>query len=100
MGRFTLKERDPSCLLNPGKLDYPFEKYLQFNHAIDEAARNSLAKDVWQERICRSAFSLNTPTKTRRPSGLFFLYAAHVVEEETFNSLQLNGGKLWTLAPN
>lgn len=96
-GKIYLKERDPSCLLNPGRLDYPFEKYLQFNHDIDEAARNSLGRECG-ERNLPLRFLLKYTFENDTTKRLIFLYAVNVIDEETFNSLQLNGGKLWTLA--
>jgi hypothetical protein len=96
-GKIYLKERDASCLLNPGRLDYPFEKYLKFNHAIDEAARNSLGRECG-ERELPLRFLLKYTFENDATKRLIFLYVAHVTDEETFNSLQLDGGKLWTLA--
>ncbi|MGI6573743.1 MAG: hypothetical protein ACOX19_10160 [Fermentimonas sp.] len=96
-GKIYLKERDTSCLLNPGRLDYPFEKYLQFNHDIDETVRNSLRRECG-ERDLPLRFLLKYTFKNDATKRLIFLYAVHVTDEETFNSLQLNGGKLWTLA--
>lgn len=96
-GKLYLKKRDPSCLLNPGRLDYPFEKYLQFNHDIDEAARNSLGRECG-ERDLPLRFLLKYTFENDATKRLIFLYAVNVTDEETFNSLQLNGGKLWTLA--
>lgn len=96
-GKIYLKERDPSCLLNPGRLDYPFEKYLQFNHDIDEAARNSLGRECG-ERDLPLRFLLKYTFENDTTNRLIFLYAVNVTDEETFNSLPLNGGKLWTLA--
>ncbi|HHU26603.1 MAG TPA: hypothetical protein GXZ56_08280 [Bacteroidales bacterium] len=96
-GKIYLKERDASCLLSPGRLDYPFEKYLQFNHAIDETVRDSLGV-VCGEGDLPLRFLLKYTFENEATKRLIFLYAAHVTDEEMFNSLPLDGGKLWTLA--
>lgn len=92
-GKIYLKERDASCLLSPGRLDYPFEKYLQFNHAIDETVRDSLGV-VCGEGDLPLRFLLKYTFENEATKRLIFLYAAHVTDEEMFNSLPLDGGKL------
>ena len=95
-GRIYLKERNPSRLLNPGKLDYPFEKYMQFNHAIDEAVRNSLGMECGNKDL-PLRFLLKYSFENEITKRLIFLYVSNIEDEETFNCLNLEGGKLWTI---
>jgi len=44
-GSIYLQERDRTRLLNPGMLDYPFEKYMQYNDEIDETVRRSISQE-------------------------------------------------------
>ena len=99
-GRIYLKERDPSRLLNPGKLDYPFEKYMQFNHAIDETVRNSLLKECGNKNLTDLPlrFLLKYTFENNTTKRLIFLYVSDIADEDMFNNLLLNGGKLWTTA--
>ena len=50
-GKIYLKKRDASRLLNPGALDYPFEKYMQYNHDINEAILNMVKKEIGTKDI-------------------------------------------------
>jgi len=96
-GTIYLKERDASRLLNPGLLDYPFEKYMQFNDDIDVTVRNSIAKECGGQNI-PLRFLLKYTFENETTKRLIFLYVSDIDEEELFNSLPLSGGKLWTEA--
>lgn len=96
-GRIYLKERDPSRLLDPGKLDYPFEKYMQFNHDIDETVRASLGKECGSTDL-PLRFLLKYTFENETTKRLIFLYTSDIKDEETFNGLRLKDGKLWTTA--
>ncbi len=94
-GRIYLKERDQSRLLDPGMLDYPFEKYMQYNHDIEEAVRNSIGSESKNSDI-PVRFLLKYIFENENTKRLVFLYVSEIVDEITFNSLNLTGGKLWT----
>ncbi len=96
-GAIYLKERDPLRLLNPGKLDYPFEKYMQFKEDIDETVRKSLEKECGNENNnLPIRFILKYTFENDVTKRLIFLYIADIEDAELFRSLQLHGGKLWT----
>lgn len=94
-GKLYLKERDQSRLLNPGKLDYPFEKYMQFNHEIDESVRNSLGRECGYTDV-PLRFLLKYTFENETTKRLIFLYVSDIKDEEVFNKLRLKNGKLWT----
>ena len=94
-GKLYLKDRDALRLLDPGKLDYPFEKYMQFNHNLDEAIRNMVRKEVKTEQL-PVRFLLKYVFENDSTKRLIFLYVSLVSSEEAFNALNLQGGKLWT----
>lgn len=94
-GRIYLKERDQSRLLNPGMLDYPFEKYMQYNHEIDVSVHNSIARACGNSQI-PLRFLLKYTFENDSTKRLIFLYVSDIDDEELFNSLTLMGGKLWT----
>ena len=96
-GTIYLKERDASRLLNPGLLDYPFEKYMQFNDEIDVTIRNSIAKECGGHNI-PLRFLLKYTFENETTKRLIFLYVSDIEDEDLFNSLPLSGGKLWTEA--
>lgn len=94
-GRIYLRERDQDRLLNPGKLDYPFEKYMQFNDNVQETLLNSIRKDGNSNDI-PLRFLLKYTFENEITKRLVFLYVSVIDDEAVFNSLQLQGGKLWT----
>ncbi len=96
-GTIYLKEREASRLLNPGLLDYPFEKYMQFNDEIDVTVRNSIAKECGGQNI-PLRFLLKYTFENETTKRLIFLYVSDIDDEDLFNSLPLSGGKLWTEA--
>lgn len=96
-GRIYLREREQDRVLNPGKLDYPFEKYMQFNDKVDETLQNSIKKE-WGGNDIPLRFLLKYTFENEITKRLVFLYVSDIGDETVFNSLQLQGGKLWTSA--
>ena len=96
-GKIYLKERDESRLLNPGLLDYPFEKYMQYDHDIDESVHNSISRECGAKHI-PLRFLLKYTFENESTKRLIFLYVSDIEDEDLFNSLILSGGKLWTEA--
>ncbi len=94
-GRIYLKEREQNRLLNPGLLDYPFEKYMQFNHKIDETAYNLINGECKTEKI-PLRFLLKYIFENDITKRLVFLYVSEIEDEALFNKLHLTDGKLWT----
>lgn len=93
--KIFLTERSNSLILDPGKLDYPFEKYIKFNNnpgnAADELIRNEYKIDNLPHRFLLKYVFENDTTKR-----LIFLYVMDIRDEELFNKLNLGEGKLWT----
>lgn len=94
-GKIYLRKRDVSRLLSPGLLDYPFEKYMQYNHEIDEAVHNAVKKECGTDNIPLQ-FLLKYIFENESTKRLVFLYVSVIENEKTFNQLHLSGGKLWT----
>jgi hypothetical protein len=96
-GKIYLCERKQSYLLSPGLLDYPFEKYVLFGQEIDATVRKCIREkcgdiDIPLRFLLKYVFE-NDITKR-----LVFLYTSDIKNETLFNSLNLNGGKLWTIS--
>lgn len=96
-GSIYLKERDLTRLLNPGRLDYPFEKYMQYNDDIDQTVKKTISKECGAENL-PLRFMLKYTFENETTKRLIFLYVSEVNDEEQFGSLNLRGGKLWTTA--
>ena len=96
-GSIYLQERDHTRLLNPGMLDYPFEKYMQYNDEIDETVRHSISQECGSNAV-PLRFLLKYTFENETTKRLIFLYVSDITDEAFFNSLHLKGGKLWSEA--
>lgn len=96
-GKIYLKKRPPSRLLNPGLLDYPFEKYMQFEHKLDEAVHNSIKSECQNDNI-PIRFMLKYVFENKITKRLIFLYVSVIENDAVFNNLCLEEGKLWTIS--
>lgn len=94
-GKLYLKPRDDSRLLDPDKLDYPFEKYMQYKHDIEEAIKNTFKKEIKTDKL-PVRFLLKYVFENENTKRLIFLYVSKITSEKAFNELHLEGGKLWT----
>lgn len=94
-GMLYLKARDKSRLLNPGKLDYPFETYMKYKHNIGEAIQNAIKNEIKTKNL-PVRFILKYVFENENTKRLVFLYVSIINSEQDFNELQLEGGKLWT----
>lgn len=95
-GKLYLKDRDKSRLLDPSKLDYPFEKYMQYNHNIDESIKNLIKSEVKNAKM-PVRFLLKYVFENENTKRLIFLYVSMIPSEIVFNKLHLKDGKLWTV---
>lgn len=96
-GAIYLKKRDKTRVLNPGKLDYPFEEYMEFNDELDRAVKESLGKECGNDKL-PVRFLLKYTFENEITKRLIFLYVAEIEDDALFNCLNLQGGKLWTTA--
>lgn len=94
-GMLYLKERDTSRLLDSEKLDYPFETYMQYNHNIAQAIKNAVKGEINTDKL-PVRFILKYVFENEDTKRLIFLYVSVINSEEGFDSLHLEGGKLWT----
>lgn len=92
-----LQERPLNDILNPGKLDYPFEKYMLFNHEINLAARNSIRKMVGDEIDFSIKFLLKYVFENEDTRRLIFLFTANIDDEDLIKRNGKMNGKFWTI---
>ncbi len=94
-GLFYLYERPEHFLINPGKIDYPFEKYVYYNHSLDDAVGNVLQKAIGRKDL-PVKFVFRYLFKTDTANRLVYLYTCKIEDEKTMNQINLGKGKLWT----
>jgi hypothetical protein len=92
-----LQERPVNDILNPGKLDYPFEKYMLFNHEINLAARNSIRMMIGNDADFSLKFVLKYVFENEDTKRLNFLFAANVDDEDSIKRTGKMNGKFWTI---
>lgn len=92
-----LQTRPEGDILNPGKLDYPFEKYMLFNHEINLAARNSIRQMVGDELEISIKFILKYVFENGNTKRLNFLFVAEIDDEDKITKSRLMTGKFWTI---
>lgn len=96
-GRLYLMNRKPDRVLNPGLLDYPFEKYLRYKHDIEEAVLNSVSSEIGDKEIPLQ-FMLKYVFENEDTRRLILLYTSVVDDRAAFEKLGLVEGKLWTIS--
>ncbi len=94
--KLYLKERKETRLLDPGKLDYPFEKYMQYNHNLEDSIRNMIRQEIKTDQL-PVRFLLKYVFENEHTKRLIFLYVSLISSEKEFNELHLHEGKLWTI---
>lgn len=92
-----LQERPLDDVLNPQKLDYPFEKYILFNHDINLAARNSIRRMLGDETDFDIKFLLKYVFENEDTRRLIFLFTANVNDENKIRRVGKMTGKFWTV---
>lgn len=92
-----LQNRPDRDILSPGKLDYPFEKYMLFNNEINLAARESIHQMVGDELDISIKFILKYVFENDNTKRLNFLFVADIDDEDKIIKSRLMTGKFWTI---
>lgn len=92
-----LQQRPANDILSAGKLDYPFEKYMLFNHEINLAARNSIRRMVGEDIHFSMKFVLKYVFENDNTKRLNFLFAATANDEDSIRRTEKMNGKFWTI---
>ncbi|MDR3057640.1 MAG: hypothetical protein LBU84_05805 [Prevotella sp.] len=92
-----LQERPLNDILNPKKLDYPFEKYMLFNHEINLAARNSIRRMIGDDQDFSLKFILKYTFENEDTKRLNFLFSAHIEDEDSIKRTEKMNGKFWSI---
>lgn len=95
-GRLFLAPRPEISILDPGKVDHPFEKYVKYEHSLDEAAANLLKMYDCCPKDLKPRFSIKYLFENEKTRRLIFLYTIEVCDECVFNRQRFAGGKFWT----
>lgn len=94
-GFLYLTERPGNFILDPLKIDYPFEEYIKFQDSIDDTVKDVLVKKTGVSNL-PAKFVFRYLFRNNITNRLVYLFTINIQSEEVMNSLTLEGGKLWT----
>ncbi|NDV78395.1 hypothetical protein [Dysgonomonas sp. 511] len=95
--KIYLQPRPQSDILDPGKLDYPFEKYMLYSHEINLAARNSIHRMIGSDIDFNLKFILKYVFDNDNTKRLIFLFVAYVDDEHSIKREGGINGKFWSI---
>lgn len=95
-GMLYLKPRPSFFITQQGKMDYPFERYLEFNETMEEGVRLTFEESGISSENLKSRFIFKYTDKNIESNRLIYLYACVVADEEALREMNLEGGKFWT----
>lgn len=95
--KLYLQERDSNYIVDPRKIDHPFEKYIQFKHEIEEAVQNCVKMRLGDTLEIEPEFISKYVFKTELTNRLIFLFAIRVDDECLIVKTADMKGKFWTV---
>lgn len=93
-GMFYLMERPPHYVLDPGKLDYPFEKYVRFRNSLDKTIKDLVFKVSGASNL-PVKFAFRYLFKSDVTNRLIYLYTIKVPDEKMLDQMHFKSGKWW-----
>lgn len=95
-GEIYLQKRPSGDTLDPGTYDHPFEKYMLYNHEINIAVRNSIARALNMQELPYN-FLLKYVYENEDTKRLIFLFVSRIENEKQLQSIGTLKGKFWTM---
>lgn len=95
--KIYLQERENDRILDPGKLDYPFEKYVLFNHEIMVAVNNIINKVMGKNLCTQPQFILRYIFENDTTRRLIILFVIKIENEDLITRNGKMHGKFWTI---
>lgn len=92
-----IQERPLNDKIFPGKLDYPFEKYVLYGHVMRESVVNSIKKNLAQNVSMDINYVLKYPYENEDTKRLVFFYTASIQNESDIKRTKKMSGKFWTI---
>lgn len=92
-----LQPRDNKYVVDPGKLDHPFEKYMLFRHDVNTAAQNSLKRMLGQNFEEAPQFVFQYEFENNLTKRLIFFFTLEVSDESLIPKTDKMTGKFWSV---
>lgn len=96
-GKIFLQERQPDYILDPGKIDHPFEKYILFKHGITQAASNCIKRMLGKDLGREPQFLIKYTFENEVTKRLIFLFTITIDDESLLCRSGNMRGKFWTV---
>lgn len=94
-GKLFLSERPRKYIMEPGRVDYPFERHLKFDQTLDEAVNQLIASVIDASKV-KTRFAFKYLYQGTSANRLVYLYTLPIHNEDVFSKMQLSQGKVWT----
>lgn len=95
--KIYLQERESNRILDPGKLDYPFEKYVLFNNEINQSVNNIIQKVMGKKPCMPPQFILRYTFENENTKRLIILFVLKIENEDMITKNERMHGKFWTI---
>lgn len=95
--KIYLQKRDSDRILDPEKLDYPFEKYVLFNHEIMVSVNNVINKVMGRNLCTQPQFILRYIFENDATRRLIILFVIKIENEDLITRNDKMHGKFWTI---
>lgn len=96
--RIYLQERDANDILNPKKLDYPFEKYMLFGHESNLSAHNSIIRVMGNNQDVSPKFLMKYIFENNNVKRLVFLFTLNIENDSCVKEQEKMNGRFWTIS--
>lgn len=95
--KIYLQERASNMILDPGKLDYPFEKYVLFDHEIPQAVNNVINRVMGKQTCMPPQYILKYIFENENTKRLVILFYIRIENEDMITRNEKMHGKFWTI---
>lgn len=92
-----LQERDNNYILDSGKIDHPFEKYMLFRHEVNTAAHNSIKRMLGCDLEKDPHFVFKYIFENETTKRLIFFFTVEISNESLIPRSEKMTGKFWTV---
>lgn len=96
-GKIFLQSRDETEVLDAGKIDHPFEKYILFKHEVNIAVQNIIKRILGRNVEKEPKFLFKYTFENEKTKRLIFLFVIEVDDEFEVKRTGKITGKFWTV---
>lgn len=95
--RLYIQEKSNENIVDAGKLDHPFEKYMLFEHEVNTAAHNSIKRVLGTDIENEPKFVVQYVFENELTKRLIFLFTVEIEDESLITRTDKMTGKFWSV---